>query len=155
MLTSLFVNFGMAMKPGRLTPFCAFVCLLGGLARAAVPSFDDFFREVSECRLDMTQYGRIVEAHPDGVLISLPSAGAVRGLLINAFYFAPGKAYGPQQYGLLINAPMEAVAKTFPEFVGRHTVNGHLRQLARLSDQTGDSKERRKTLLVCVAGTAV
>lgn len=156
MLTSLLVNFGIAMEPGRVVLFCAFMCTLSGLARAAVPSFDDFFREVSECRLNMTQYGRIVDLHrQDGVLISLPSAGAVRGLLINAFYFAPGKADGPEQYGLLINAPLEAVAKTFPEFVGRHTVNGHLRQLARLSDQTGDSKERRKTLLMCVAGTAV
>ena len=43
----------------------------------------------------------------------------------------------------------------FPEFAGKHTVNGHLRQLLRLSDETGEDSGRRKTLLMCTDGTAV
>lgn len=140
------------MHSKLLTPLVSLVWLL---AAPALPSFDDFFRQVSECRLDISRYGDLVDPRQDGVLISLPSAGAVRGLLISAFYFAPGGGDGAEEYGLLINAPLEAVAKTFPEFVGRHTVNGHLRRLARLSEQTGDQSARRQTLLMCVAGTAV
>ncbi len=124
-------------------------------AQAVLPSFDDFFRQVSECRLDMARYGELVDPHRDGVLISLPAAGAVRGMLISAFYFAPGGSEGAEQYGLLINAPLEVVAKAFPEFAARHTVNGHVRRLARLSEQTGDRSASRQTLLMCVAGTAV
>ncbi|HEY7760356.1 MAG TPA: hypothetical protein VIA64_13140 [Burkholderiales bacterium] len=129
--------------------------LLPAPALAVLPSFDDFFREVSECRLDMGRYGELVDPRRDGVLISLPAAGAVRGMLISAFYFAPAGSEGAEEYGLLINAPLEAVERTFPEFAGRHTVNGHVRRLARLSEQTGDRSAGRQTLLMCVAGTAV
>ncbi|HXV07873.1 MAG TPA: hypothetical protein VD791_07580, partial [Burkholderiales bacterium] len=100
-------------------------------------------------------YGELVDPHRGGVLISLPAAGAVRGMLISAFYFAPGGSEGAEQYGLLINAPLEVVARAFPEFAARHTVNGHVRRLARLSEQTGDRSASRQTLLMCVAGTAV
>jgi hypothetical protein len=137
-----------------LTRLVPLLWLIAAPAQAVMPSFDDFFREVSECRLDMDRYGDLVDPGQDGILISLPSAGAVRGMLISAFYFAPGGDDGAQEYGLLINAPLEAVAKAFPEFAERHTVNGHLRRLARLSDQTGDRSARRQTLLMCVAGTA-
>jgi hypothetical protein len=132
-----------------------FVFAPAGLAQAALPSFDEFFREVSVCSLDMERYDALVPLNRDGVLISLPSAGAVRGLLINAFYFARGAAQGAEQYGLLINAPLEAVTKAFPEFAARNTVNGHLRRLTRLSEQTGERGTERQTLLMCVAGTAV
>lgn len=143
------------MRSKRFTLLILLSWLLAAPAQGVLPSFDDFFRQVSECQLDMDRYGDLVDPRRDGVLISLPAAGAVRGLLISAFYFAPGGGDGAEEYGLLINAPLEAVAKTFPEFVGRHTVNGHLRRLARLSEQTGDRSARRQTLLMCVAGTAV
>lgn len=133
----------------------SFSWLLPAPAQAVLPSFDDFFRQVSECRLDMGRYGELVDPHQDGVLISLPAAGAVRGMLISAFYFAPGGSEGAEEYGLLINAPLEVVARTFPEFAGRQSVNGHVRRLARLSEQTGDRSAGRQTLLMCVAGTAV
>jgi hypothetical protein len=120
-----------------------------------LPSFDEFFQGVSECRLDMTRYGRLLEPHRDGVLISLPTSGAVRGFLVEAFYLAPGEADGPDQYGLVFNGPLDAVSKAFPEFAGRHTVNGHLRKLASLAEATGDRRAGRKTLLICIAGTAI
>jgi len=143
------------MRCTPLTVLLLLASVLAGPAQAELPSFDDFFREVSECRLDMGRYNGLVPLGRDGVLISLPSAGAVRGVLIDAFYFSPGGAEGAEQYGLLINAPLDAVTKTFPEFAARHTVNGHLRRLTRLSDETGEEGAGRKTLLMCVAGTAV
>lgn len=148
-------NQGIRMRCAPLTLLIIWFWALASPAQAVLPSFDDFFREVSECRLDMERYGELVEPHRDAVLISLPNARAVRGLLINAFYFAPAGAEGAQEYGLLINAPLEAVTRTFPEFAARHTVNGHLRRLARMSDHSADGGARRKTLLMCVAGTAV
>jgi hypothetical protein len=125
--------------------------------RAELPSFDDFYQGVSECRLDMARYapGTLVEPFSEGVMIALPTAGAVRGLLITAFYFSPGRAGAAEQYGLVFNAPIDAVASSFPEFATKQTVNGYVRRLMRLSDETGDEKAARKTLLVCKGGTAL
>ena len=144
----------------KIISVAALAAALGGSAVAArgeLPSFDDFYQGVSECRLDMTRYSAdtLVEPFSDGLIISLPTAGAVRGLLITAFYFAPGRAGSADQYGLVFNAPIDAVASTFPEFASKHTVNGYLRRLARLSDETGDDKAVRQTLLVCKGGTTL
>jgi hypothetical protein len=143
----------------RVSPITRWLLVaLSGLlcvsVQAEVPSFDDFFTGVSECRLDMTRYGGVVEHRQDGVLISLPAAGAVRGILVEGFYLAPGGADTPGRYGLLFNGPVDMVAQAFPEFAGRHTVNGHLRRLASLAEETGGNGARRKTLLVCIPGTA-
>jgi hypothetical protein len=124
-------------------------------AHAEVPSFEAFFGGVSECSLRMARYRDFVDASAEGVLIALPSGRAIRGLLISAFYFSPGRGGSGDGYGLLFNAPIEAVAQSFPEFAGRHMVNGHLRRLLRLSDETGEESGRRKTLLMCTDGTAV
>lgn len=123
--------------------------------RGEVPSFEAFFGGVSECNLQMARYRDFVDASAEGVLINLPSGGAVRGLLITAFYFSPGRGGNGDGYGLLFNAPIEAVARSFPEFAGKHTINGHLRRLLRLSDETGEESGRRKTLLMCTDGTVV
>ena len=115
-----------------------------------------FFQRVVGCSLDPARYdlaGRLA-GRADAVVLALPTSGAVRGLLVNAFYFAPGR-HGGDQYGLVINAPLDVVAKAFPELAGRQTVNGYLRRLVRLSDETGGMGARRKTLLSCTAGTEV
>ena len=88
-------------------------------------------------------------------LISLPSAGAVRGLLINAFYFSPGQGGNGERLRAAVQCAARGGGEAFPEFAGKHTVNGHLRRLARLSDETGEDSARRKTLLMCTGGTAV
>jgi hypothetical protein len=134
---------------------CLAACLVPLACSAELPSFDDFFRQVSECRLDLSRYRPLVGATQDGVLIALPSAGAVRGFLIDSFFLAPAAMDGVEQYGLLINGPLEAVGKAFPEFSTRHTINGHLRRLARLSEQSSERGASRKTLLVCTSGTPV
>jgi hypothetical protein len=124
-------------------------------ARAELPTFEAFFQGVSGCSLQMDRYRVMVDAEDDGVLIALPAGGAVRGLVVTSFYFAPGRGGQGDGYGLLFNAPLEAVVRSFPEFAGKHTVNGHLRELLRLSDKTGLDSGRRKTLLMCTDGTAV
>jgi len=78
----------------------------------------------------------------------------VRGFVITTFYFSPAREGKGEGYGLVFNAPLEAVARAFPELVARETVNGHLRRLLRLSDETSDRKAARQTLLVCNSGTA-
>jgi hypothetical protein len=127
-----------------------------GAARAELPDFEQVFARVVECSLDPARYdlaGRLA-GRADAVIVALPASGSVRGLLVNGFYFAPGRQ-GGDQYGLVINAPLDTVANAFPELAGRQTVNGHLRRLSRLSDETGDRGARRKTLLSCTAGTDV
>jgi hypothetical protein len=123
-------------------------------ARAEVPSFDDLYRGVSQCSFDLSRYNDVpMDPYAEAILISLPAAGAMRGFLISAFYFAPAKAGRGENYGLVFNAPLEAVANAFPELAARETINGHLRRLLRLSDETGDRSAARKTLLICSGGT--
>ena len=143
------------MKPAVPLLVLALAGVAPGASAAELPSFDDFYREVSECRLDLGRYAGVIEATRDGVLIALPSAGAVRGFLIDSFYVSAAGPDGAEEYGLLINAPLAAVGKAFPEFVARRTVNGYLRRLAAFSEQSRDRSAQRKTLLVCTAGTAV
>lgn len=124
------------------------------LAHGEVPSFDDLYRGVSECSFDLSRYNDVpMGPYAEAILISLPAAGAMRGFLINTFYFAPAKAGRGENYGLVFNAPLEAIATAFPELAARETINGHLRRLLRLSDETGDRGAGRKTLLICSGGT--
>jgi hypothetical protein len=136
------------------------LCLAATLDIAALPAwaepptFDDLYRGVSECRFDLSRYIDVpMSPDAEAVLISLPTGGAMRGLLINTFYFAPARAGKGENYGLVFNAPLEAVIDAFPELAGRETVNGYLRRLSRLSDATGDRSAGRRTLLVCSGGT--
>jgi hypothetical protein len=133
----------------------AIACLMGSPARAVMPSFEEFFAGVSECRLDMTRFGALIDAYGEGAVIALPSAGALRGYLVDSFYIVPRRGQTPGQYGLLINAPLPAVRAAFPEFVDRATVNGHLRQLTKLSEHTRTGGAARKTLLVCTEGIRI
>jgi len=124
-------------------------------AFAGVPSFDEFYAGVSECRFDLSRYADLpMDPYADAVLISLPTAGAMRGFVITTFYFSPGREGRAEGYGLVFNGPLDAVAHAFPELAARETVNGHLRRLLRLSDETNDGKATRKTLLLCNSGTS-
>jgi hypothetical protein len=130
--------------------------LLPAAAPAAVPTFDEFYAGVSQCRLDLSAYADLpMDPYSEAVLIALPTAGAVRGFVINTFYFSPGRDGKSEAYGLVFNAPLSAVAEAFPELATRETVNGHLRRLLRLSDETNERKAARQTLLVCNSGTPI
>jgi hypothetical protein len=140
----------------KLIWFCIAAALAAPASpvRAEVPTFDDLYRGVSQCSFDLSRYNDVpMDPYAEAILISLPVAGAMRGFLINTFYFAPAKAGRGENYGLVFNAPLEAVADAFPELAQRETINGHLRRLLRLSDETGDRSAGRKTLLICSGGT--
>ena len=130
------------------------LCLVAGTVWAELPSFDELYRGVSECRFDLSRYTDLpMEPYAEAVLIALPNAGAVQGFLVNVFYFSPAREDSGEDYGLVFNAPLEAVANALPELAARATVNGYLRRLSRLSDETGDRAAGNKTLLHCVGGT--
>jgi hypothetical protein len=127
--------------------------LLPGVGFADVPTFDEFYAGVSECRFDLSRYADLpMDPYTEAVLISLPNAGAVRGFIITTFYFSPAREGKSEGYGLVFNAPLDAVAQAFPELAARETVNGHLRRLLRLSDETNERKAARQTLLLCNSG---
>jgi len=141
------------MKPCRYY-VTALAAIVLSPAWAEVPSFDDLYQGVSECRFDLSRYTDVpLEPYSEAVLITLPVAGAVRGFLIGAFYFSPAKGGRGESYGLVFNGPLEAVADAFPELAGRATLHGHLRRLLRLSDETGDRTSGGRTLLMCSGGT--
>jgi hypothetical protein len=145
-------------RPMRSALLCLSFALAGtwaGPVGAELPSFDAFYTGVTECRLDLTRFGALIDSYGEGAVIALPNASAMRGFLIDSFYVAPRRGPTPAQYGLLINAPLEAVQASFPEFVERATVNGHLRRLTRMSEMSRAGAAGRKTLLVCIEGIAL
>jgi hypothetical protein len=128
---------------------------LPAMGLAEVPTFDEFYAGVAECRFDLGRYADVpMDPYSEAVLIALPTAGSVRGFVITTFYFSPARDGKAEGYGLVFNAPLEAVARAFPELAVRETVNGHLRRLLRLSDETSDRKASRQTLLLCNSGTS-
>lgn len=136
-------------------------CVLCGIAPAVtapaaeLPSFDDFYNGVTGCSLELGRYRELFPPHEEAVVISLPSARAVGGFLIDSFFFAPGRGGEPEKYGLLFNAPLDAVGQALPDLAGRRAVNGHLRDLVRLSEQSREQSAARKTLLLCTGGTEI
>jgi hypothetical protein len=129
------------------------LCAMPAIARAEVPSFDEFYAGVSQCRFDLSRYDDMpMDPYTEALLIALPNAGAMRGFLITTFYFSPAREGKAEGYGLIFNAPLDVVANAFPELAARETINGHLRRLLRLSDETNDRKAARQTLLLCNSG---
>ncbi len=123
-------------------------------ARAEIPSFEAFYDGVAHCSLDLSHYADMpMNPYAEAVVINLPNAGSVRGFLITSFYFSPARDGHGEGYGLIFNAPFEAVVDAFPELTARQTMNGYLRRLLRLSEETSDKGARRQTLLVCSGGT--
>ncbi|MEO8626588.1 MAG: hypothetical protein ABI612_00600 [Betaproteobacteria bacterium] len=123
-------------------------------ARAEIPSFDAFYNGVAHCSLDLSHYADMpMNPYAEAVVINLPNAGSVRGFLITSFYFSPARDGHGEGYGLIFNAPFEAVVDAFPELTARETMNGYLRRLLRLSEETSDKAAQRQTLLVCNGGT--
>ena len=122
----------------------------GGGCRGA-ESFDEFYTGVSECRFDLSRYADLpMDPYAEAVLISLPAAGAVRGFLITTFYFSPGRDGKGEGYGLVFNARSRLSPMLSRSLPARETVNGHLRRLLRLSDETNDQgASHGKTLLIC------
>lgn len=142
---------GIRRAVGALT---ALIVFTAG-ARAQMPSFEDFYKGVTECSLDLARYGAALPPSREALVIALPSAKAVNGLLIDSFFFSPGHEGEPERYGLLINAPFDVVGKGIPELAGERTVNGHLRALVRMSERSRDPSATRKTLLLCTGGVAI
>jgi hypothetical protein len=126
------------------------------VARAELPEFDDVFKTVASCALDIARYdlGARLREQADAVILSLPNSGSVRGVLVTGFFFSPGRGVA-EKYGLVFNAPLEVVSSAFPELAGRQVVNGRLRALTSLSDETAQVQAGRRTLLVCVAGAEI
>lgn len=124
-------------------------------ARAEMPSFEAFYRGVTECSLDLARFGEALASSHDAMVIALPSAKSVNGLLVDSFFFSPGRESEPERYGLLINAPLDVVGKSLPELVGRRTVNGHVRDLVRMSERSREQSASRKTLLLCTGGMSI
>lgn len=123
--------------------------------RAALPTVEELYRGVTDCRFDLSHYADLpMEPYAQAVLINLPIGGAVGGIFVDTFYFVPPRDDQGEDYGIIFNAPLDTVAAKLPELMLRATRNGYLRRLVRLSDETGDSAARNKTLLHCTGGSA-
>jgi hypothetical protein len=118
-------------------------------ARAAQDlRFDQVLDQVSKCEIDIERYARLW-VREDAILINLPNSGAINGILVTQFYVVPGRAGGPADYGIVLNAPVAQVQSSFPELDGVIVINGRKRQLLPLVRETGNPRNRGQTLLIC------
>ena len=87
------------------------LCAIPAIALAEVPTFEEFYAGVSQCRFDLSRYDDMpMDPYTEALLIALPNAGAMRGFLITTFYFSPAREGKAEGYGLVFNAPLDVVA---------------------------------------------
>lgn len=138
----------------RCGGMAALLALAGGVGHGLDLSFETVIEQVGGCRLDMARY-RGLWAREDAVLISLPSGGAIRGIIVAQFYMAPGRNGSEGDYGVVFAAPLAQVASTLPDLAGQVHLDGRQRRLVPLVDETGNPRHRNQTLLVCKGGAGI
>ncbi|MSQ58126.1 MAG: hypothetical protein EXR36_00320 [Betaproteobacteria bacterium] len=140
--------------PGVMRSLMALALQCSHAVGATALSFETVLERVRACQIDTALY-RPFLAHPGAILINLPSSGALSGILVTQFYFAPGRNGKHDDYGVVFNAPLAHVASTLPEFAAQAIVNAHERELVPLARETGNPRDKSQTLLICRGGTAV
>ncbi len=116
--------------------------------------FETVVERVSTCQIDISLYRPLLTGS-DAILINLPSSGALSGILVTQFYFAPGRNGKHDDYGVVFNAPFSQVASTFPEIAANVILNGRERELVPLARETGNSRNKSQTLLICRGGVSL
>ncbi|MFN0316160.1 MAG: hypothetical protein ACKVQA_14115 [Burkholderiales bacterium] len=138
--------------------------LLGSLIALALPwmnatgadtlSFETVVESVRTCQIDTRLYQAFL-ARSDAILINLPSSGALSGILVTQFYFAPGRNGKHDDYGVVFNAPLPHVASALPELAAQVILGTHERELVSLARETGNPRNNSQTLLICRGGVAL
>jgi hypothetical protein len=135
-----------------------FLLALALLCRSAIgadaPSFETFVESVRTCRIDTRLYRSYLE-RADAILLNLPSSGALSGILVTQFYFAPGRNGKHDDYGVVFNAPLPHVASALPQIAAQVILGTHERELVSLARETGNPRNNSQALLICRGGVDI
>lgn len=111
--------------------------------------------EVEQCSLKLTGERPPMDPEADALVLKVGSGTVGAGITSHLFYFAPGKDGRPDDFGLLLDAPVEIVAKALPDYAEEQELHGYRRQLTTIGDPDGSGQGEQKSLLVCRAGPRI
>jgi len=123
-------------------------------ATAAGLSAAELVREVENCSLQLTGEMPPIEAEAQAMIVKVGQAVLAKGVTAHLFYFAPGRDGRKDDYGLILDAPLNEVQKALPRYAEGREVGGYWRDLEPIGDPDGSGNGQEKSLLVCRAGQA-
>jgi hypothetical protein len=89
----------------------------------------------------------------EALVLKVGKADLGGGVTSHLFYFAPGKEGRRDDFGLLLDAPLDVVREKLPALARRTKVNGYVRDVTSVGDPDGSGNGAGKTLLMCRAGS--
>jgi hypothetical protein len=124
------------------------------LAHAQGLSAYELLMEVENCSLTLGGQAPKFDPEAQAMILSVAKSDVGHGITAHLFYFAPGKAGARDDFGLILDAELAAVAEALPQYAQTRTVNGYRRELIAIGDLDGFGDGRGKALLVCRGGGA-
>jgi hypothetical protein len=129
------------------------VALLGAtVVRGQGLSASELLSDVRDCSLTLTGERPPIDQDAEAMVLKVGKAEVGAGVTAHLFYFAPGKDGKRDDFGLLLDAPVEVVRRKLPALAKPTKVNGYLRDISAVGDPDGSGNGEGKTLLVCRAG---
>jgi hypothetical protein len=141
---------GNCMIRGVLSLF--FTCVAAMPAAAQGLSAKELLPDVQDCSLTLTGERPPIEQDAEAMVLKVGKAEVGAGVMAHLFYFAPGKDGRRDDFGLLLDAPVDVVRKKLPALAKPAKVNGYVREISPVGDPDGSGNGEGKTLLVCRAG---
>ena len=124
---------------------------LAAAAGAQGPSAGELLPDVRNCSLTLTGERPPMDQDAEALVLKVGKADVGAGVTSHLFYFAPGKEGRRDDFGLLLDAPLEVVRKKLPALARPTKVNGYTRDVSPVGDPDGSGNGDGKTLLVCRA----
>jgi hypothetical protein len=131
-----------------------FLALAAGLlvswpAAAQGLSAYELLLEVETCSLTLGGEAPKFDPDADAMIMTVGKSEIGKGITAHLFYYAPGRGGARDDFGLILDATPEAVAKAMPHYAQTQNANGYRRELAPIGDPDGSSGGAGKSLLVC------
>lgn len=122
-----------------------------GVAQAQGLSAGELLPDVENCTLTLAGERPPIDEDAEAMVLKVGKADVGAGVTAHLFYFAPGKDGKRDDFGLLLDAPVEVVRTKLPALAKPTKVNGYLREVSPVADPDGSGNGQGKTLLVCRA----
>jgi hypothetical protein len=114
-------------------------------------SAGELLPDVQNCSLTLSGERPPIDEDADAMVLKVGKAEVGGGVTSHLFYFAPGKGGKPDEFGLLLDAPVEVVRNKLPALAKTTKVNGYVRDISPVGDPDDSGNGEGKTLLVCRA----
>jgi hypothetical protein len=130
------------------------LCFLASLC-AAVPAVADelnakeLLPEIEKCTLKLGGQRPDIDPDAQALIVKVGRGTVGKGITAHLFYFARGKDGRQDDFGLILDATPEAVAKVLPHYAVEKSVNGYRRQLQPIGDPDESAQGQSKSVLVC------